>query len=145
MIKKIEKRYMARELLLQILFQWDYTKGTIASVTENVLSENSKEFDRKYFDLISANIFGKVPAIDEQMIPFLSIDIEELNKVELAVLRLAAYELLFVDAVPFKVCIDQAAILNKKFGTVKGYKFVNAVLDAFAQQVRKNEYDSQRG
>jgi transcription antitermination protein NusB len=60
--------------------------------------------------------------------------IEKLNKVDLAILRLAIYELVFIKVSPQKVIIDEAIELAKHFGTEKTPKFVNGVLGSIIKK-----------
>jgi N utilization substance protein B len=53
----------------------------------------------------------------------------ELDPIEWSILQVAAYELLFCWDVPYRVVINEAVELTKKFGATDGHKFVNAVLD----------------
>jgi len=141
---RAETRYIARELLLKLIFQWEY--GNSLSAHEISEFDNSREsYDKDYYKEIADDIFSKIKDLDVIVAGFLDRDIGGLSKVELAVLRLGSYELLYRDDVPFKVCIDQAARLNKKFGTEQGHKYINAVLDAIAKQHRKIEYLAAKG
>lgn len=79
----------------------------------------------------------QVALIEELMVTHLDRDISALNPIELAVLRLATYELLHRKDVPYKVIIDEALELVKEFGAQEGYKYVNAVLDVLSNQIRK--------
>ncbi|RZH97642.1 transcription antitermination factor NusB, partial [Staphylococcus condimenti] len=69
--------------------------------------------------------------------PYLSRQLEELGKVEKAILRLAMFELSFREDVPYKVAINEAIELAKVFGAHDSHKFVNGVLDKAAPTVRK--------
>ena len=71
--------------------------------------------------------------------PILERDIGEVNPVELAVIRLACYELESRIDVPYKVVINEALELTKTFGAQDGHKFVNGVLDKLAKQLRTSE------
>ena len=73
------------------------------------------------------------------MTPFLSRPIDELDPVELAILRLSIYELAKRPDIPYRVVINEALELTKKYGSIEGYKFVNGVLDHVAKEVRKIE------
>ena len=57
----------------------------------------------------------------------------------LAVLRLAIYELIKRPDVPYRVIINEALELTKKFGSIEGYKFVNGILDRIAKKNRMTE------
>jgi len=59
--------------------------------------------------------------------------INKLNKIDLAILRLAISELLAPNPAPVKVIIDEAIEIGKTFGTVKTPKFVNGVLNSIIQ------------
>lgn len=138
-MSKPKLRHKSRELLLQLIFQWDYTEDT-TQVSDILRGIPSSSYDKEYFDEVSTDVFKQIELIDDVIKQNSIHGLKRLNKVELAVLRLATYELLYRDDIPFKVCIDQAAILNKKFGTTEGYKYINGVLDSIAQDKRNLEY-----
>lgn len=78
--------------------------------------------------------------LDEKIVAFLDRNIEFVDPIELAALRLASYELLHRLDVPYRVVIDEAVALAKRFGADYGHSFVNGVLDKAAAQWRKAEY-----
>jgi len=88
-------------------------------------------------------ILHGVPAssdeIDRALKPCLDITIEELDPVELAVLRLSTWELLKRVDVPYRVVINEGIELAKVFGSTDGHKFVNGVLDKLAPSLRGPE------
>ena len=55
---------------------------------------------------------------------------ERISPVSMAILRLAIYEMLFIDDIPDKVSINEAIELSKKYDDEKSYAFVNGVLNA---------------
>lgn len=59
---------------------------------------------------------------------------ERIAKVDLSILRLAAYEIIFVDSIPIGASINEAVELGKKFGGDKSAKFINGVLGAIARE-----------
>ena len=59
--------------------------------------------------------------------------LDRLYKVDLAILLLAVYEISYVDSVPFKVSVDEALSLAKKYSTEKSGKYINGVLAKFAR------------
>lgn len=81
----------------------------------------------------------KTTELDESFAPFLSIPLEELDPVELAILRLSAWELTSRVDVPYKVVINEGIELAKVFGATDGHKFVNGVLDKLAPVLRAAE------
>ena len=69
---------------------------------------------------------------------------DELDPITEALLRLASYELKFRIDVPYKVVINEAVALAKKFGATDSHKFVNGVLDRAAADVRALEVSAGR-
>ncbi|PMB54481.1 transcription antitermination factor NusB [Coxiella endosymbiont of Rhipicephalus microplus] len=135
---KNNKRHNARRYSLQALYQWAFGE-TPSDVLINKFSEEHdiSDADFLYFkDLIMGTI-QDIAFIEKLIVKHLDRDINALNPVELAVLRLATYELLYRKDVPYKVIIDEAVELVKEFGAQEGYKYVNAVLDVLSNQIRK--------
>lgn len=85
--------------------------------------------DRSYIEHQAIAVIGKIPEIDA-LIEEKSSEwkIERMGKVELALIRLAAYEAGYDDEIPAKVAIDEAVELAKKYGQPQSYSFVNGVL-----------------
>ncbi len=77
--------------------------------------------------------------LDKEMQLFLSRSLREIDPIELAVLRIATYELLHRPDLPYRIIINEALELTKKFGSIEGHKFVNGVLDRIAKKNRKVE------
>jgi N utilization substance protein B len=73
------------------------------------------------------------------MTPILDRSIDELNPVELSILRLSTFELLKCLDIPYKVIINEALELTKSFGSNEGFKYVNGILDKIAKKLRKHE------
>ena len=65
--------------------------------------------------------------------------IKDLTPIELALLRIGTYELAHRIDVPFKVAINEAVSLAKKFGAAESHKYINGVLDNVAKQTRAVE------
>ena len=141
-MSRVNKKYAARQLILQELFQNEYVGNhTLDNVRAGFVAESDiGDYDKKYYAKIIKGIRSMMPSLDEKLIEFIDRDIASLNKVELCILRLGIYEMLYCDDVPFKVVIDQATKLAKDYGTGSGYKYVNGVLDNIAAQHRKLEY-----
>ena len=83
--------------------------------------------------------------LDDHLLPFLDRPINEVDPVERAVLRLAAYELQFCLDVPYRVVINESIELAKRFGAEHGHKYVNGVVDQIAQKLRAVEIKSTNG
>lgn len=65
-------------------------------------------------------------------------EIERLNKVDLAILRISVYPLMYQKDIAPSIVIDEAIDISKKFGSDDSYKFVNGVLDSVRKAVEQN-------
>lgn len=84
---------------------------------------------QNYLNLLTKKVIKKLKEIDriiEKSAP--QFPITQINKVDLAILRLAIWEIAFGKTAPYKVIIDEAVELAKKFGSEKSPKFINGVL-----------------
>lgn len=138
-------RRNARKYALQAMYHWQISAAPIHEIeAEFVVHHIKDKVDLDYFKELLHEIPKKFDELDEHMKPFLSRPIEELDPIELAILRISIYELANRLDVPYRVSINEALELTKKFGSVEGYKFVNGVLDQVAKQLRKEEVNAKK-
>lgn len=138
-------RHNARRYTLQAMYQWQLTGAPIIDIeTEFLQYQIDKKIDLEYFKELLYGIPKNLTEIDGAMEPFLSRPIAELDQIELAVLRIAIYELMKRPDVPYRVVINEALELTKKFGSVEGFKFVNGVLDRVARKLRATEINMKK-
>ena len=91
------------------------------------------EQDQAYLEARLADIMDRLPQIDEQLSEKIEgWKLSRVGKVELALLRIAVYEILYDDEVPTGVAISEAVELSKKYGPDNAASFVNGVLAKFA-------------
>ena len=83
-------------------------------------------------------------ALDAELSKFLDRTIEQVDPIERAVLRIAAYELLHRADVPYRVVINEAIETTKRFGSEHGHTYVNGVLDHAAAEWRATEIQASR-
>lgn len=91
--------------------------------------ERNKQPDWDYFDLLLSGVLAQLDELDKQIAKYSDFDIARLSLVELAILRLGAYELAQEEQLPPRVVIDEALKMSKKYGAEGSYKFINAMLD----------------
>lgn len=133
---KPHTRHKARFLALQAIFQWQFAASNLDDLKVQYMAElNPKKVDAEYLNDLLCGTIKNINTIDKIMLPFLDRKIKELDQVECAVLRLAIYELMYRPDVPYKVIINEALELAKKFGSIEGYKYVNGVLDKIAHSL----------
>ena len=107
---KTDPRHLKRKKLMQILFSWNFqtSKKPPKAIAEIV--KNLKSID----NIISESAKDR--------------PIEQINKIDLAILRLAVFELLLNIGTPPKVVVDEAVELGKEFGSDSSGAFINGAL-----------------
>ncbi|HLG26266.1 MAG TPA: transcription antitermination factor NusB [Paenisporosarcina sp.] len=123
------KRREAREKALQTLFQLENTELTIEDAMSHVLDGQNDPF----YEKLVRGTTEHLAQIDESLKTKLeNWSLDRLPKIERTVLRLAVFELLFMQDAPSKVVMNEAIELCKTFGDDKSSKFVNGVLSKYA-------------
>lgn len=95
--------------------------------------------DQKLLESLLQGIESNYVLISDNIKKFTEKKLEDLSPIELSVLLLATYELMFSIDTPFKVIINEALEITKTFGSVEGHKFVNGILDKLAKEHRASE------
>lgn len=95
--------------------------------------------DQEFFDEALRVIVDERAALEKQAAPFLDRPLSQLDPVERGILLLGFYELGFRPEIPYRVVINEAVNLTKRFGAEDGHKYVNAVLDKAATSLRQGE------
>jgi N utilization substance protein B len=133
-------RRRARRLLLQALYQWQMSGADEAEIERQFREDpNFERVDADFFHEVLRGVVGSCAALDECLAPLLDRKVMELDRVELALLRMGVYELCHRHDVPFKVAIDEAVGLARVFGAEQSHRYVNGVLDAVARSERARE------
>ncbi|WP_225592374.1 transcription antitermination factor NusB [Pseudomonas sp. PDM15] len=137
---KIAQRRVARSLAMQALYQWHMAGQSLNEIEAQFRVDNDfSGVDGAYFHEILLGVARQKTELDQSFSVFLDIPLEELDPVELAILRLSAWELTSRVDVPYKVVINEGIELAKVFGATDGHKFVNGVLDKLAPVLRAAE------
>ncbi len=137
----LRRRTKARELVLQFLYCMDIReqipdKETIEQFFTWQAVDNG-EVRSFSFNLING-YFENREEIREKIFPLIKNWTEDrLTVIDRNILRMAAYELSYEDDVPFKVSINEAIDLGKKYSTKESGKFVNGILDEYAKRYVK--------
>ncbi len=137
-------RRSAREMAFKILFQSDITGETPETVfSQEIMQEGlTQESDRDFARELVTGIGEKSSYLDEMLTPHLKKwHLKRLPVTDRAILRLAIYEILFVQEIPAIVSINEALELAKKYSDDKSAAFINGVLDnilkAFSEENRE--------
>ena len=138
-------RSRARRRALQAVYAWQMSGSSVRDVIEQFAHEQAKEVaDLDYFEDLVCGVDQHQNDLDEALAPFLDRDIEQVDPIERAVLRLAAYELRMRPDVPYRVVINEAIEIVKRFGAEHGHTYINGVLDHAAAAWRATEVQAPR-
>lgn len=138
-------RSRARRRALQAVYAWQMSGGRVSDVIAEFAHEQAKEVaDLEYFEDLVRGVDKHQHDLDEALAPFLDRDVEQVDPIERAVLRIAAYELRLRPDVPYRVVINEAIETVKRFGAEHGHTYVNGVLDHAAAQWRAAEVQAPR-
>jgi len=130
MSMKPAERRRARQFAVQAVYQWQLTGASFAQIIEQFsVDQDLSKTDVPYFKELLSGVINRNETLDEKLAPYLSRKIGDVDMVDIAILRLAMFELSFRTDVPHKVVLNEAIELAKDFATDESYKFVNGVLD----------------
>jgi len=133
-------RRRAREFALQGIYQWLYTGNPPAQVLRNLAEmDHFAEADRGFLETELAGTIGDATALRARLEPLADRKWDEVSPVERAILLIGAWELVHNPEIPYRVTINEAIELGKRFGGTDGHKYVNGVLDRLAANVRPEE------
>jgi len=138
-------RSHARRLALQALYQIQINpRPWTDTVQQYVADPEAERVDLDYFRALMVAIAPNREVLDSRLAGLCEIPPLELDPIEHAVLWLGLHELESCPELPYRVALAEAVQLTKQFGATDGYKFVNAVLDRAARELRPHEYGLDR-
>jgi len=138
-------RSRARRRALQAVYAWQMSGTSARDVIAQFAHEQAKEqADLEYFEDLVRGVDKHCDELDDALAPFLDRDIEQVDPIERAALRIAAYELRQRRDVPYRVVLNEAIETVKRFGAEHGHTYVNGVLDHAAAAWRAVEVQSAR-
>ncbi|HUJ53627.1 MAG TPA: transcription antitermination factor NusB [Steroidobacteraceae bacterium] len=134
-------RTVARKLALQALYRWQLNacpwQDLVAEFGE---AEDMPRADAGYFRTLVEGVWRDHEQLERQLATFADREPRLLDPIEHALLLIGLYELSARPEVPYRVAINEAVGLAKRFGATDGHKFVNAVLDRAARELRPHEH-----
>ncbi len=133
-------RRRAREFALQGLYQWQLTGASAAEIARNLGElEGYGAADESFLREELAGVIGEAESLRARLEPLADRKWAEVSPVEKAILLIGAWEIAHVPAMPYRVSINEAVELAKRFGGTDGHKYVNGILDRVAAAVRPDE------
>jgi N utilization substance protein B len=136
----IKKRKHARDKALQALYQWQLSAEDLDWIRDHYLQEQGVAAgDEAYFLELLYKIPPQVDVLDSNYRKYVENFADHLDPIETNILRIATYELLNHLEIPYKVVINEAINLAKRYGADDSHKFVNGVLDPLCEELRSLE------
>ena len=133
-------RSRARRRALQAIYKWQMSGGTAQQVIAEFAHEQAHEVaDLEYFEDLVRGVLEHRQDIDAALAEFVDREVAQIDPIERAALRIAAYELRHRPDVPYRVVINEAIDTTKRFGSEHGHTYVNGVLDRAATEWRPDE------
>jgi N utilization substance protein B len=140
------QRSRARHYAMQALYQWSVSKNPLHVTESEFHTDNDmSNVDIPYFRELVHQVPARLSTLETDFLPFVTdFALDEIDPISLALLRMGTYELRYRLDVPYKVVINEALRLAKKFGATDSYKFINGVLDRVAGRLRLTEVQAAR-
>ncbi len=134
-------RSVARKLALQALYRWQLNAAPWQDLVQEFGdAEDMPRADREYFRTLVEGVWHARADLDARLATLGDRQPHLLDPIEHAALLLGLYELSAQPQVPYRVAISEAVGLARRFGATDGHKFVNAVLDRAARELRPHEH-----
>jgi N utilization substance protein B len=134
-------RSRARRRALQAVYAWQMSGRAMDEIRADFAAEQDMQAtDVDYFASLTEGVAVHVRELDQGLAAYLDRGIDEVDPIERAVLRLAAFELKHRLDVPYRVVLNEAVEVAKRFGSEYGHTYVNGVLDKLAAAWRAVEY-----
>ncbi len=128
---------------MQALYQWHMAGASLSDIEAEFRADyDFSHVDLEYFQALLHGVPACVDELEETLEPLLDRKLTDLDPIERTLLRMGTYELAHRQDVPYKVVINEAVALTKKFGATDGHKYINGVLDKVARALRKVEIDA---
>ncbi|MCY6483758.1 transcription antitermination factor NusB [Clostridium aestuarii] len=125
-------RRKSREIAMKLLFEMTINKGEYEEILENFkqsIEMDLEDVDFTYVETLIKGIENNIETINDKIEKNLkNWKMNRLSKVDLSILRLATYEIIFSSDVPNKVAVNEGIELAKKYSASNAPAFINGVL-----------------
>ncbi len=136
-VRARHRRSRARRLAVQALYSWQLAGEPVEDIYDFYSEDRDFErADAAYFKELLLEITSDSESLNILLAKYADRDLDQLTQIEHAILWMGLFELRDHLEVPHAVVINEAVELSKKFGAENGYRYVNAVLDKAAKDLR---------
>jgi len=129
-------RKAAREIAIKLLYQLEIQKDNREEQIQIVLNENElTQNDKKYITDVIDGVYKNIESIDEYIKKYAKgWEFNRISKVDLSILRLSIFEILFREDIPYNVSVNEAVEIAKKYSSDDAGAFINGILSNFTKQ-----------
>ncbi len=146
MISDTDPRHTSRKLALSSIFSWSFAEPDMEKniqASAEILEEEGVSYDDELTKFIVDGVREHIDEIDkiiEECAPDWPLD--KIAKIDLVILRIAIFEVLFGKKTPVKVAIDEAVEIAKEFGNDTSHKFINGVMGTVVEKYLPSEKEN---
>lgn len=138
-------RRKARHYGLQALYQWQLTRTALGEIEAQFRTDyDFRNVDLEFFQQLLHRIPAELTELEASFARHLDRQVQDLDPIELNLLRMGTWELARRIDVPYRVVINEYVSLAKKFGATDGHKYINGILDQVARELRAVEINAER-
>ena len=145
MISDTDPRHTSRKLALSSIFSWSFAEPDMEKniqASAEILEEEGVSYDDELTKFLVDGVREHIDEIDkivEECAPDWPLD--KIAKIDLVILRIAIFEILYGKKTPTKVAIDEAVEIAKEFGNETSHKFINGVLGTVVEKHLPDQKD----
>jgi N utilization substance protein B len=130
----------SRRLAFQAVYSWSVNSCLADEIISIFMEDdNFKKCDSVYFNEIVNGVISNIANIDDNISNNSEVAIENINIIELSIIRIFTYELIYNKKYPMEVLLSESVKLTKKFGGQDSYKLVNAFLEKLTKKISYEE------
>jgi len=137
--RSTERRRRSREQLVRAVYQWQLAESAVAELVQQFTANKRRPVDTEHFERVLDYVVNNTESLDAVIGNYAVRSLNHLDEMGRSILLVALAELSVCEDVPVKVAINEAVELAKRYGAQDSYKFVNALLDKAARELRDSE------
>ena len=143
-------RRVSRNLAFQVLYGQEFLHSTSREELEQAFRDAPRQDTQEEAEAagfaweLVEGVWSKTRHLDELISSYArNWRLERVGRIELTLMRLALYEMLYRADVPTKVALNEALELNRQYGTERSHAFLNGVLDAAAKDLESGKLSAE--
>ena len=138
MAEKKFNRRVVREKCLQILYAFEMNGDGLTRITDGILSDITNKVDRDFGEQLVNKVVGNTREIDGKIKERVNNwEMDRIALIDKLLLRMGIAELVYFKDIPPKVSINEVIEIAKNFSTSNSGKFINGILDAILNDLKK--------